>query len=174
LPTPKPRQSIPHKIIFVCVAIVGMFLLGQPGDGHYDSQAGWHYLGKLVPYWYNVELGEHFWLGIGAAIFVFALDNCRMLQIPFEWGFSQYLGQLSFGIYAMHNPVNWVLYMRIVQPWCMRHFGNTSWFAGVPGMLFTAIVMIWAADYFTRVDDWVVWTGKWLESKTFITWEQPT
>lgn len=172
LPQPKPRQSVSHKIIFVGLALLGMFFMGQPPDGQYDAIWPWPYLQHAIPYWYVTELGEHFWLGIGAAIFVFALDNCRMLQIPFEWGFSQYLGRLSFGLYAMHNTINWVVYMRIVQPWGYAHFGDESYWAGAPGMLFTAIVMLWSADYFTRVDDWVVWAGKWLETKTFIDWKQ--
>jgi hypothetical protein len=99
------------------------------------------------------------------------VDNCRPLQIPFEWGFSQYLGDISFGVYAMHNTINWVLYIPIVQPWCLQHFGDGYW-SGAPGELFTSLVIIWAADYFTRIDEWVVWTGKWLESKTFITWDE--
>ncbi|KAK6376001.1 hypothetical protein LTS17_007251 [Exophiala oligosperma] len=154
--------------------IIGMFLMGQPApyDGHYNRDWWpWGFFEDLIPYWYIAELGEHFWLGIGAAIFVFALDNCRMLQIPFEWGFSQYLGDISFGVYAMHNTINWALYMPIVDPWQKRHFGTQSYWSGALGELFTALVIIWAADYFTRIDELVVKAGRWLESKTFIKWD---
>ncbi|EXJ81691.1 hypothetical protein A1O1_07756 [Capronia coronata CBS 617.96] len=168
---PKPRrQSIPAKIGWVLLTIVACFILGQPPDGHWEYAWAWPTLSHAVPYWYPIELGEHFWLSIGSTLLVFCLDNCRMLQIPFELSFSQYLGDLSFGIYAMHNTILWVLYMPIVQPWCYRHFGDGYW-SGLPGMLFTAIVVLWAADYFTRIDSWVVWFAKWLEDKTFIKWE---
>ncbi|KAK5268275.1 hypothetical protein LTR99_003209 [Exophiala xenobiotica] len=172
---PKTKKYAVLNIVgCVFLVIVGMFLMGQPPpfDGHYNMQHWpWQYMESVIPHWYVVELGEHFWLGIGAAIFVFAVDNCRPLQIPFEWGFSQYLGDISFGVYAMHNTINWVLYIPIVQPWCLQHFGDGYW-SGAPGELFTSLVIIWAADYFTRIDEWVVWTGKWLESKTFIKWDE--
>lgn len=165
------RQSIPAKIGWVCLTIVACFILGQPPDGHWEAAWGWSFLSHAVPFWYPVELAEHFWLSIGSSLLVFCLDNCRMLQIPFELGFSQYLGELSFGIYAMHNTINWALYMAIVQPWCYAHFGDGYW-SGLPGILFTTVVVLWAADYFTRIDNRVVWFAKWMEERTFIKWEE--
>lgn len=167
-----PKQSISAKIGYVCLAIVALFLIGQPSDGQgYSGPFPWQYLSKAIPWYYPGELGEHFWLSIGSSLLVFALDSCRMLQIPFEWGFSQYLGDISFGIYAMHNTVNWCLYIPIVEPWRAAHLGD-GYFSGLPGILFTTLVVLWTADYFTRIDDWVVWFGKWLETRTFIKWAE--
>ncbi|KAL2421786.1 hypothetical protein ABEF95_006785 [Exophiala dermatitidis] len=167
----QPTQSIPAKIGWCLVTIVALFILGQPANGQWEGFWLWPTLAKVVPFWYPVELAEHFWLSIGSTLLVLALDNCRMLQIPFELGFSQYLGDLSFGIYAMHNTINWALYQAIVQPWCYQHFGDGYW-SGLPGILFTTVVVLWAADYFTRIDNKVVWFGKWMEERTFIKWEE--
>jgi peptidoglycan/LPS O-acetylase OafA/YrhL len=169
-PTPSPsRQSIAARLGFVCLALFGMFLMGQPEDEKFDGAPWpWPVLGQVVPPWYPASLGEHFWLSFGAAIFVWAVDSCRVLQLPFEWGFSQYLGDLSFGLYAMHNTINWALYEKFVEPWSIRSFGQDSYWSGALGIIFTTLVMLWAADYFTRIDDRVVWAGKWLESRTFI------
>ncbi|KEF56358.1 uncharacterized protein A1O9_07939 [Exophiala aquamarina CBS 119918] len=168
--TPERRQSIPSKICYTVLLIIAMFLLGQPSDGYWAiGPFPWPYLSKAIPWYYNVELGEHFWLSWGSVLFIFALDNCRMLQIPFEWRFSQYLGDLSFGIYAMHNSLLWVLYTPIVEPWRASHLGDGYW-SGLPGIVFTTLVLLWLADYFTRIDQIVVRVGRWLETMAFIEW----
>jgi peptidoglycan/LPS O-acetylase OafA/YrhL len=93
-----------------------------------------------------------------------------MLQIPFEWRISQYLGDLSFGIYAMHAMLMWVFYDPHVEPFRVYHFGEGYW-SGLPGMVAMVLVVLWCADWFSRIDAWVVWFGKWLETKAFIRWE---
>lgn len=168
-PPAKPKDSIRRKVTCVCLLIGGMFLLGQPPPEH-GYTGPFEYLAKLIPSYYPGGLGEHFWLGIGSVMIIFALDNCRMLQIPFEWNFSQYLGDISFGVYAMHNTINWALYMSRIEPWRAHHLGNGYW-SGLPGIILNTIVILWAADYFTRADDWMVWFGKWLETKLFVKWE---
>lgn len=168
--TPERRQSIPAKILYFLLLILSMFLLGQPSDGVWVvGPFPWQYLSKAIPWYYNVELGEHFWLSWGSVLLIVSLDRCRMLQIPFEWGFSQYLGDLSFGIYAMHNSLLWALYTPIVEPWRAVHLGDGYW-SGLPGIVFTTLVLLWLADYFTRLDNLVVRAGKWLETMTFIDW----
>lgn len=168
--TPEFRQSILAKIIYSLLLLVSMFLLGQPSDGGWlVGPFPWPYLSKAIPWYYNVELAEHFWLSWGSVLFILSIDHCRMLQIPFEWGFSQYLGDLSFGIYAMHNDVLWALYTPIVEPWRAAHLGDGYW-SGLPGIIFTTMVLLWLADYFTRLDTLVVRAGKWLETMTFTEW----
>jgi peptidoglycan/LPS O-acetylase OafA/YrhL len=173
-PDSKPRaQAIAMNVFWVAMVILSMLLLGQPPPEHDLGRHGsfpWPYLRKVVPFWYPLELAEHFWLSWGSVLLVFAIDNCRMLQKPFEWGFSQYLGDLSFGVYAMHNPLYWALYTPIVEPWRAAHLGEGYW-AGMPGVLFQTLVVLAAADYFSRIDNRVVRVGKWLETKTFIDWD---
>lgn len=165
----KPRKQSPlAKGGYVCLFLIAMFLLGQPPtEFGYSNYFLWPYLSKAIPWYYPAELGQHIWLSVGSSLLVFTLDQCRMLQIPLESGFSQYLGDLSFGVYAMHNTVNWCLYMPYVEPWRAAHLGD-GFFSGLPGMVFTTLVILWVADYFTRIDDGVVWLGKWLETRTFV------
>lgn len=162
------RQSPLAKVGYVFLLLIAMFILGQPPTEYgYEGYFLWPYLSKAIPWYYPAELGQHIWLSVGSSLLVFVLDRCRMLQIPLESGFSQYLGDLSFGVYAMHNTVNWCLYMPYVEPWRAVHLGD-SFFSGLPGMVFTTLVILWVADYFTRIDNYVVWLGKWMESKTFV------
>jgi len=168
--TPERHQSIPARIGYSLLLIFAMFLLSQPLGGYFtDAPFPWQYLSKAIPWYYGRELGEHFWLSWGSALFIFSLDNCRMLQTPFEWGFSQYLGDLSFGIYAMHNPILWSLYLPIVEPWRAVHLGDGYW-SGLPGIVFTTLVLLWVADYFTRIDTVVIRVGRWMEAVAFIEW----
>ncbi|KAH0843215.1 hypothetical protein AYO21_03507 [Fonsecaea monophora] len=167
-PGRKTSRKILTKVGCSLLVVVALFLFGQPPDGwSYQGPFPFDYLSKVIPWWYPLDLSEYFWLSIGAGLLVFALDNCRMLQIPFELSFSQYLGDISFGIYVMHDIVNWCFYEPIVEPWRAAHLGDGYW-SGLPGMLVTTTVVLWAADYFSRIDAWVVWFGKWLESKAFI------
>ncbi|KIW67438.1 hypothetical protein, variant 5 [Phialophora macrospora] len=168
----KKKDSILRKVSCTLLVIVALFLFGQPKDGwSYKGPFPYDYLSLVIPPWYSVGLGEYFWLSIGAILLVFGLDNCRMLQIPFEWSFSQYLGDISFGIYVMHDIVNWTLYEQVVEPFRAAHFGDGYW-SGLPGMLVTTVVVLWCADWFSRIDDRVVWLGKWLENKAFIKWDE--
>ncbi|KIV88687.1 hypothetical protein PV10_08346 [Exophiala mesophila] len=164
------RQSVYAKVFWTMILLVAMFLCGQPPDGQWlVGPWPWPLLSKLIPWYYDVPLAEHFWLSWGATLLVFAIDNCRMLQIPLELGFSQYLGDLSFGIYAMHNTILWTLYFQVVEPWRAANLGDGYW-SGLPGILFTTLVLLWCADYFTRLDNKVVAAGKWLESFFFVDW----
>ncbi|ETI22174.1 hypothetical protein G647_06247 [Cladophialophora carrionii CBS 160.54] len=168
----KRKDSVIRKISCTLLVIAALFLFGQPKDGwSYQGPFPYDYLSLAIPTWYPVDLGEYFWLSIGATLLVFGLDNCRMLQIPFEWSFSQYLGDISFGVYVMHDIVNWTFYEQVVEPFRVAHFGEGYW-SGLPGMLVTTFVVLWCADWFSRIDDRVVWFGKWLESKAFIQWEE--
>ncbi|EXJ71597.1 uncharacterized protein A1O5_05405 [Cladophialophora psammophila CBS 110553] len=167
----RASQQILNKVGCSLLVVVALFCFGIPQDGwSYQGPFPWDYLSKVIPWWYPIETTEYFWLSIGAAILVFALDNCRMLQIPFELGFSQYLGDLSFGIYVMHDIVNWCFYEPIVEPWRAAHLGDGYW-SGLPGILITTTVVLWTADYFSRIDIWVVRFGRWLESKAFVKWQ---
>jgi len=167
VPEKQRKQSPIAKCGYVCLFLVAMFLLGQPPTEYgYANYFLWPYLSKAIPWYYPPELGQHIWLSVGSGLLVLTLDRCRMLQIPLETGFSQYLGDLSFGVYAMHNTVNWVLYRPYVEPWRAVHLGD-GFFSGAPGMLFTTLVILWVADYFTRIDNAIVRFGKWLEAMTF-------
>ncbi|KAL2393366.1 hypothetical protein ABEF93_003989 [Exophiala dermatitidis] len=162
--------SITWRVLCVVFLMLGLFLIGQdPILGRLPAlYSPWPFLYRMIPYWYG-DASYTFWLGIGASLIVFAIDSYTALQRPFEWRFSQYLGELSFGIYAMHKPVFHFLLERVLDPWRARHLGD-SFFAYVPGGILTTIAVLWVADYFTRVDHRVIQFGRWLEAKTFTKW----
>ena len=162
------QQSAARKVICGLLVLISLLLFSQPEEGFsLESPFPFDRLSLATPTWYPGSLSEYFWLSIGATLLVLAIDNCRMLQLPFEWPFSQYLGDLSFGIYALHYIVMWVFYWPYVEPFREAHFGEGYW-SGLPGMIVTTVVVLWCADWFSRVDYWVVWFGKWLETKAFI------
>ena len=111
LQTPSARdkggESLLRKIVCSLLVVSGLFLFGQPASlWTYEDPFPCNYLSLLVPTWYpSTEARECFLLGIGATLLILGIDNCRMLQIPFEWSFSQYLGDVSFGIYALHVTI---------------------------------------------------------------------
>jgi hypothetical protein len=167
-------QSAVSNVVLVLVFILSLFLLSQPHDTGFgrDGPFPWQYLNRLIPSWYSGpgEPQEHFWLSIGAFLLVLSLEFYPILQVPLRWKFSLYLGELSFGIYAVHPMVIWALYLDILVPYRQMYLGDSSW-AYIPGVVITGVLVLWVADYFERVDRRVVEFGRWLQSKTFHNWE---
>lgn len=151
--------------------IVGLLLLGQPDppDLGLSGPFPFQYLVYLIPTWYG-DAAYTFWLSIGAFLVILALDSSPLLQKPFTWSFSQYIGDLSFGIYAMH--VIWIecLYLRVLIYWQALYLGD-SYPAYIPGILVVTLCVLWSADYFRRADRMVVNAGRWLQIKAFQKWQ---
>ncbi|RVX72916.1 hypothetical protein B0A52_03269 [Exophiala mesophila] len=153
-----------------CIALViGLLLLSQPDPGRTETVFPHQYLVWLVPNWYG-EAYYTFWLSWGAFLVILALDSCPMLQTPFKWSFSQYIGDLSFGLYAMHIIFIQGLYRPVFLPWQATHLGDSYLAYTLPVILITIIVICFA-DYFTRVDKCVVRFARWLQTRTFTKWE---
>jgi peptidoglycan/LPS O-acetylase OafA/YrhL len=151
--------------------IIGIILLGQP-DPPGLGELGpfpFQYLVHFIPPWYG-EAAYTFWLSIGAFLVVISLDSSPVLQKPFTWSFSRYIGDLSFGIYAMH--ILWIdsLYKKVLLNWQTLYLGD-SYPAYIPGILIVTICMLWSADYFRRADRMVVDAGRWLQKKAFLKWQ---
>ncbi|OAL38001.1 hypothetical protein AYO20_02834 [Fonsecaea nubica] len=164
------RHGLASKIGWGLVSATGFYLLSQPDDPDSNTElpTPWPTLLGLVPWWYG-EAMYTFWVSIGAGLLVLGLDNSPTLQTPFTWSFSQYLGDLSFGIYAMHIIVLESLFKPVLNPWREVHLGESAIACFVIEVVGTAAV-IWAADYFTRADKLVVRFGRWIEVKTFEKW----
>ncbi|EXJ85343.1 hypothetical protein A1O1_05707 [Capronia coronata CBS 617.96] len=162
--------SIAWRVWYVVLLLVGLFLIGQ--ELNLDQMAllyfPWPLLHRMIPFWYG-DASYTFWLSIGASLIVFSIDSYPTLQRPFRWRLSQYLGEISFGIYAMHKPVFHFLLERVLDPWRARHLGE-SLPAYLPGAILTTIAVLWVADYFTRLDHRVIRFGRWLQTKTFTKW----
>ena len=170
--TSPSRHWHPAAVKVGCVSslLVGLFLLNQPDDPDRNPEIPypWPYLLQFVPSWYG-DAFHTFWVSIGAALIVLALDNYPALQTPFNWSFSQYLGDLSFGIYAMHIIIHEAVFKPVLNPWRQQHLGE-GYFACFAVETFATILVLWAADYFTRADKLVVRIGRWLEVRTFQRW----
>ena len=154
---------------FIALFFVGLVLLSQPEDLGIEGPFPFQYLIYGIPAHYS-DGAEHFWLSIGAILTITALEYSPSLQKPLTWGISLYIGELSFGIYAMHNSLLWVLYYEIMAPWKAAHYPESKWIY-LPITVIMTTVVIWAADYFTRVDQKLVGFGRWLQRKSFEKWE---
>lgn len=154
---------------FYVVFLVGLVLLSQPQDITGDVPFPYQYLIPLIPPGYEGG-AEHFWLSIGSILTVGALEYLPLLQRPLKWNFSLYLGELSFGIYAMHNTMAWVLYFGWLAPWKALAYPDSRW-PYIPITVFMCLVVLWTADYFTRADKKIVSFGRWLQRSLFQKWE---
>ncbi|KIW12535.1 hypothetical protein PV08_09812 [Exophiala spinifera] len=159
---PYPVQSRRSKIIWIAVFATGIFLLGQPDPSSGDDLGvfgdfPWKYLHAVIPSQYDNSFAQtYFYLGIGGFLLILALEMYPVLRTPLNTPFSQYVGDLSFGIYAMHP----IIVIMVIRQWyepCVRAqlFGHGFW-AHVPGMVLTHGLVFTCADYFSRVDYRVV------------------
>lgn len=166
------KQPIWAKICYSLLLILGIFILGQPD--HTDlgvwGEFPWAFLKSYIPWYYNAESGEYWYLSIGAFLVVISLDSYPALHRPLEWGVSQYIGELSFGIYALHPPLWFGFYRTWEEPMREKYLGHAP-LAFIPGVLVMTFLVLVSADYFHRLDKKVVRFGRWLQRKTFRKWE---
>ncbi|KAK5061477.1 hypothetical protein LTR84_008021 [Exophiala bonariae] len=154
----------------ICVFITGLVLLSQPPDLGIEGPFPFQYLIYGIPPHYS-DGAEHFWLSIGAIMTIAGIEYSPILQRPLTSGISLYVGELSFGIYAVHNTLLWVLYYELMAPWKKLHYPDSQWIY-IPITVVMALVIFWAADYFARVDKKIVAFGKWLQHESFVEWER--
>ncbi|GAM89171.1 hypothetical protein ANO11243_072070 [Dothideomycetidae sp. 11243] len=146
--------------------ILGWFLACEPQSIGPETPKTWKFLSMIIPSWWPQvdELRKHFWSSISAALILYGLENGRLYQRPFEFPFSQYIGQISFGIYIMHVPV-------IGASWLLRLFASMKNSLGdnypcaVIRYIIFLFVLIWLADMFTRLDKRIMAFTRWLEGQ---------
>lgn len=173
-PAPAPtsrKQSVPSRIFFCLVFVLSLFLLSQPDLDIEHSYQPWPFLNKLVPPSFRTEepsgTWEHFWLSIASLLLVWSLDSYSALQVPLRWGFTQYLGNISFGIYIIHPLILASLWQLALDKWRTAWLGDATW-TYAPFMVIWWIVVLWASDWFTRLDNILVAWGKDLQDMLFI------
>ncbi|KIW14599.1 hypothetical protein PV08_07383 [Exophiala spinifera] len=169
IPPPSPRALT--RVTSYLLLAIGLFLLGQPDPPALGSTGPWpwQYLYRVIPSWYG-DAAYTFWPSIAACCSVLAIDLNPTLQRPFEWSFSQYIGDLSFGMYAMHVILLYSVYQQTILVWQVTYLGDST-LAFLPGALAITLLLIWVADYFARVDKIIVHFGRWLQAKSFVKWE---
>ena len=168
--TPR-KQSVATRIGYVIMLIVALFFLSAPTyEDPNPVRFPFQYLNKAIPAW-GTPLEAHFYPSIGAFMVVFALESYPTLQKPLNINFSQYLGDLSFGIYLMHQLVMWSLSQYILEPFRERYLGNSKW-AQMPGLIILYLAVLWAAEWFMRIDSRVVRLGRYSQKVMFLKWKE--
>ena len=127
-------------------------------------------LNRVVPDYWHAQMRMHLHLVIGSVMMLYPLDQLAMLQRPLLTPFSQYLGELSFGIYAMHFTVRWIVWEPRYVKWQSERYGDHAFdhfWVAFPGWLGMGIALLWAADLFRRLDMQVVKFCKQLELRIF-------
>jgi hypothetical protein len=90
-----------------------------------------------------------------------------MLQALLLWNFSQYLGEIAFGVYVTHMLVHFTLWETALMPWRVPLFGENFWsYLPFIGIYYGTVFR--AAELFSMVDVMLVRFGKRLEMKTFV------
>jgi peptidoglycan/LPS O-acetylase OafA/YrhL len=165
----EPVKSIKERAAWSSLLVLGLFFLSQPDNYSSTTVRPWPYLRTFVPQHLEKEsdqLAQHYYLSIGAIMLVAALDNYPILQKPLRWDFSQYLGEVSFGVYVMHVLLMWTLWNPIVEPFRVAHLGS-SWVACYFVWFLYLGVILWTGELFSRVDSKIVRFGRWLQDKMF-------
>lgn len=170
---PRPSQSLVSKALHSGLFVVGLILLGEIDEGQANlllwGRFPWEYLNRSIPFWWT-ELGRYiFWLGWGSFALVYSLEFYPALQRPLSWKISRYLGDISFGLYAMHVPFGMGIKNLYLDPWREAHLGESNW-AYILVALIDTFIVITAADYFTKVDGLVVRAARRLQNKLFTKW----
>lgn len=168
------RQSLISKIIWSLVLITAIFFLGEPISSTRLGFLGdwpWAALRQVIPSWYKSTDEIYFYLGIGSFLMVLALEMYPTLQAPLRCGWSQYVGELSFGIYALHVPLLIAVIAQWYNPAVRVPNGWTSAWGVLPGAIIMHFLVFACADYFNRVDRRVVKLGRWLQERAFEKWD---
>jgi peptidoglycan/LPS O-acetylase OafA/YrhL len=164
--TARKDQSRKERIFFSAVTVFALFVMGYISGSKYGHWP-WNRLYRLIPEHTKAShVVNQFWPGVGAVLLVWAVDSYPALQTPLKWDFSQYLGDLSFGIYVMHLLVINSIYDRVLVRIQTEYLGR-SVLAYVPTTIIYWTLVLWAADLFSRIDNQVVLFARWLERKLF-------
>jgi peptidoglycan/LPS O-acetylase OafA/YrhL len=170
---PDQHQSLASKFLHSAMFIVGFILLGEIDDGQADlllwGWFPWIYLNKIIPFWWPETGGYVFWLGWGSFALVYSLEFYPALQRPLGWTISRYLGDISFGLYAMHVPFGMGIKQQFLDSWRETHLGESIWAYMLMALIITFVVVT-AADYFTKIDRAIVRSARWLQDRLFTTW----
>jgi hypothetical protein len=158
------------KVGYTALFLLGIFLLGEPDNTSMGilGTFPWAFLKSWIPSWWRNDGKYLFWLGPGAFMLVYALEFYPVLQKPLHWRYSQYLGDVSFGIYAMHIPLAIGPYFQVMIPLREKWMGNWPVVKYIPGFVLFSLMVLIAADYFERVDKMVIRFARWLQNKMFV------
>lgn len=163
---------VPH-LPYIILFLLGINALAAPLTITTKSPLPYNFMAYLLPRDYSAGATIHWPLSIGATLIVYALDNSSLLREPLMTPTAQFLGELSFGIYAMHQTVRWVVWEPVLVPWLTNFWaaGRPDVWVGfwklLPGYLIMSCLVLWAAEGFRRVDTVIVRLGRKLQDYCF-------
>jgi peptidoglycan/LPS O-acetylase OafA/YrhL len=167
------RSSLPFPFFLAKIPVVARLIAAETAllataafSGHLlaypDELAsvtpGYHTIVSLTPHSISsANLTQRFWLSVGAAILVAAMDISPLLQAPFTTRVAQYLGRISFALYIVHGPVLYTLGMKMLfiawPVWDEKRGSEKFALLAAGSWTVDLIVCVWAADIFWRVID---------------------
>ncbi|KAI9050370.1 hypothetical protein LZ554_005535 [Drepanopeziza brunnea f. sp. 'monogermtubi'] len=168
---PDCGSSVGPRLIqafWIANVVSGLFIASWT-NGHVEEAWGIRFLDQLTPAPYN---GQRVWFCLGAFQIVAACTQLPSLQRIFTTEIPQYLGNISYALYLMHNLCLTILEPRFNpifgQVFSMKTFWGRqlTWFAG---LVIYVPVVICVADLFWRlVDTPTVKFAKWVEGKCVV------
>lgn len=155
----KSAATILYNSFWTTIFIAALFLAGYPQENA-DISWGFSYIVPFTPRIY-LEAGDvlpsYFWFSISAVMIVVSLFRVPFLRKPFETGFAQYLGDVSYSVYIVHYSkvlmlTNWITGK------AHAIVGETDWqikrdFVVILEVIMLMVVVIWQADLFWRFVD---------------------
>ncbi|KAG0650506.1 O-acetyltransferase -1 [Hyphodiscus hymeniophilus] len=157
------------KAFWIMNVICGLFIASWTNN-HANEVWGIRFFDAHTPEPYH---GQQVWFCLGAFQIVGALTQLKFLQTIFNTPIPQYLGNISYALYLVHNLCLTIMEPR-VNPYFYRYFGNTTslgrHLTWVGGLAVYLPVIICVADIFWRaVDTPTVKFARWLEAKCIMT-----
>jgi peptidoglycan/LPS O-acetylase OafA/YrhL len=105
---PRPAIKFFSYIYWCSIVLAGLYLSSYPRARDDVGAPGFRTL-------YGINPSYHYWHGCGAILLTRGLMFSRAAQNPFNWSFPQYLGELSFSLYIVHEPLLHILGYGIVN-----------------------------------------------------------
>ena len=152
-----------HKIKYGALFGFGLFLSSFPhhGGGQGSVYRPFYLFSTLLV----ADIGKQvldLFVSVGALIVVYAVSQSPWIQRIFTSPLARYLGNISFGLYCVHQPlINWFGFRNMVELGRTLGYGK-GW---ALAFIWQLVVTVWLGDLFWRVvDEPSVRFARWFES----------
>ncbi|KIM96588.1 hypothetical protein OIDMADRAFT_170325 [Oidiodendron maius Zn] len=150
------------RISWCVILLAGLYLSSYPRARDGIGAPGYRVL-------YDINPSYFYWQGNGAIFLIWSLISSKTAQGLFNYSFPQYLGDISFSLYIVHEPLLHVLGYRMVN-FAWRITGKEQVLQYQLGffmaLLLMSPILLLTADIFHRiVDEPCADLGRWLETK---------
>lgn len=159
-----------RKLALYAVFLYSFCVVTNPQTLEHNMTFPHNLINRITPSDWHIQSKMDMHLIVGSIMMLYPLDQMQELQRPLLTPFSQFLGELSFGIYAVHPTVKWVVWTPLYSPWINNRCGTRSmdyFWCAFPGYCGLIICVLWAAEAFRRLDMQVFLFCRWLESRLF-------